>query len=527
VLKRAKILKRYLGSLFTDCSQSGDNHPILPMTAIEEHRLRSAVRLIVPVLCGLFAIGVAMTIGVLPIYSDTANALSRVKKVYVEPLGPGKLGAELRERLIARLRKDGSFAVVETPGQADAVISGAGQVWVTGYDSSSPRSPATSRHAVYAGFLSARVTSKDSEVLWSYLVTPRKFAWSGIVHELADSLAAKLIEARLEKNDAVVTTVASGAAELTIHGAGATFPAPLYQKWFESFQQRNPNEHIVYDGIGSEAGIRMLAEGKVDFAASDMPLSDERMAQSGTKFQHFPSVLGAVVPIYNLAGVSRPLNFTPEVLADIYLGKIKRWSDARIRATNRGVSLPDSEIVVVHRSDGSGTTFVWSDFLAKVSPDWKATVGSGSELKWPVGEGAERSEGVALSVHQTPNAIGYVEMVFALQHQLSFGAVRNASGEFVRANLSSVTAAAAAAAGSMTSDFRISITNSPGAGAYPIASFTWLLFPPEMDARRKSALVELTQWILTSGQKECSELGYAPLPSDVVDRELRALSGMK
>jgi phosphate transport system substrate-binding protein len=456
--------------------------------------------------------------------SQTAVSLSQIKKIYVAPLGQGKLGDEFRERIINRLRKDGSVAVVDSRQQADAVLSGDGQIWVTGHVSNNPRTPSNAVHAVYSGFLSARVTDKKNEVMWSYLVTPRKFAWGGIVHDLADNLTAKLLDARLEKSDTEAAVPSPNSAEVFIRGAGATFPAPLYQKWFQSIQEQQPNERIGYDGIGSEEGIRQLVDGKVDFAASDMPLSDERMSQLGAKFQHFASVLGAVVPIYNIAGIARPLNFTPEVLAEIYLGKITRWSDPKIRAANHGVSLPDADIVVVHRSDGSGTTFVWSDFLSKVSSVWNAGVGRSSELKWPVGIGEERNEGVARTVQQTPNSIGYVEMVFALQHQLSFGAVRNASGEFVRADLASVTAAAASAAANMTSDFRISITNAPGAGAYPIASFTWLLLPANADPKRKAALHEMLQWILTSGQKECSELGYAPLPREIADRELNALA---
>ncbi len=427
---------------------------------------------------------------------------------------------------MARLRKDGRLDLVDTPAQADAVMSGTAEIWITGYVSRNPRAPSTTE-PVYSGFLSARVTSKDNEVVWSYLVTPRKFAWGGIVHDLADNLAAKLLEARTERRDTVAGGHSPDVAAPTLHGAGATFPAPLYQMWFQSFQEQQPNSRISYDGVGSEAGIHLLAEGKVDFAASDMPISDERMAQLGANFRHFASVLGAVVPIYNLPGIVRPLNFTPETLAEIYLGKIKRWSDSKIRASNRGVSLPDTDIVVVHRSDGSGTTFVWSDFLSKVSPEWRNTIGRGSELKWPVGNGAEHNEGVALMVRDTPNSVGYVEMVFALQHQLSFGAVRNASGQFVRADLSSVTAAAANAASSMGSDSRVSITNAPGPGAYPIASFTWLLFPRDADAAHKAAMVALLQWILTDGQKECSELGYAPLPREVVKREVEVLSAGK
>jgi phosphate ABC transporter phosphate-binding protein len=450
------------------------------------------------------------------------HGLSQVKTIYVEPIGHGKVGDEFRERIIARLRKDGRFDVVQTSGKADAVMSGSAEVWVTGYVSNNPHAPATAKQAVYSGFLSARITSKGNEVLWSYLVTPRKFAWGGIVRDLADGLTAKLLEARSEKNDAVAAVPSTSTSTVTLRGAGATFPAPLYQKWFQTIEEGPSNEHISYEGVGSEEGIRLLAAGKIDFAASDIPVSDERMAQSGSKVRHFASVLGGVVPIYNLAGILRPLNFTPEVLAGIYLGKIKRWNDPQIRSVNRGANLPDSEIVVVHRSDGSGTTFVWSDFLSKVSPEWKSTVGRGSELKWPVGEGAERNEGVAIKVHETPNAIGYVEMVFALQHQLSYGAVRNAAGQFVRADLASVTAAANSAEAQAT-DFRVSITNASGAGAYPIASFTWLLLPERADGARRSALDEMLEWVLTSGQKECSELGYAPLPRDLANRELEAL----
>jgi len=456
-----------------------------------------------------------------PAPQSSASTLSQVKSIYIEPLGHGKLGDEFRDRVAARLRKDGHFEVVETAGEADAILSGTGEIWATGRISPSPHSPSSMQRAVYTGFLSARVASRDKEVLWSYLVTPKRFEWGGIVHDLADNLAARLLEARQETNEVASVNSSSASNVVTLHGAGATFPAPLYQKWFQSFQEQRPNAHITYDGVGSESGIRELADGKVDFAASDMPLSDQSMAQAGQNFEHVASVLGGVVPIYNLPRVARPLNFTPEVLAEIYLGKIKRWNDPKIRAANQGVALPDSEIVVIHRSDGSGTTFVWSDFLSKVSSEWKNSVGSGSELRWPVGRGAEHNEGVALMVRETPNAIGYVEMVFALQHQLSFGAVRNASGQFVRADLASLTAAAAAGAGNMSSDSRISITNVLGAGAYPIASFTWLLLPrTSPDPSHRAAMEELVQWILTSGQKECSELGYAPLPREVVTREL-------
>jgi phosphate ABC transporter phosphate-binding protein len=436
------------------------------------------------------------------------------------------LGNEFRERVIDRLRKDGHLMVVEAGEQADAVMSGTAEVWVTGYVSVSPRTASTTKQTVFSGFLSARVMGRNNEVLWSYLVTPRKVEWGGIVHDLADNLTAKLLEAREATIEAASTTPRQSATAVTLHGAGATFPAPLYQKWFQSFHPQQPN-HLSYEGVGSEEGIRQLEEGKIDFAASDVPIPQERMSQLATNFEQFATVLGAVVPIYNLAGVAHALNFTPEVLTQIYLGEITRWNDPKIRASNRGLSLPARDIVVVHRSDGSGTTFVWSDFLSKVSPEWKSKVGRGSVLQWPVGTGVERSEGVAVAVRNTANSIGYVEMIFALQHQLGFGAVRNAAGVFVRADLASVTAAAASGVAKMSSDFRVSITNAPGAAAYPISSFTWLLLPEKRSGIRKIAMDELLRWILTTGQKECSELGYAPLPREVANRELEALPAQK
>jgi phosphate transport system substrate-binding protein len=249
------------------------------------------------------------------------------------------------------------------------------------------------------------------------------------------------------------------------------------------------------------------------------------MSQTKTTFLHFAAVLGAVVPIYNLQSSDRNLNFTAETLAGIYLGTIKKWNDPRIRRSNRNAALPDSEIVVIRRSDGSGTTFVWTDYLSKVSSEWKGVVGAGTVVKWPVGAGVEGNEALAAMVQRTPNSIGYVELVYALRHQLSFGTVRNAAGQFVQADLSSVTAAAGGAAGAMTSDFRVSITNASGKDAYPISTFTWWLFPRELaSGDKKPEFFELLQWVLTSGQKQCSALGYAPLPREIASRELQLLS---
>jgi phosphate ABC transporter phosphate-binding protein len=460
---------------------------------------------------------------------QSAKTLSEAKKVYVESFGQEDAANKLRERVIKQLGKNGRLGVVAGPKEADAIIKGNASLWVAGYYSTSTRAPANARQPVIHGFLSVEVVGKDNETLWSYLVTPSKVRTGSITEDLADQVVKKLGEALANgREKAAASAATEGASEMNLNGAGATFLAPLYQKWFESFQQRYPKAHISYSAVGSEAGLRLLEEGKADFAASDVPLSNEKMAKSKIAPLHFATVLGAVVPIYNLKGLDRTLNFTPEVLADIYLGKIKNWNDPKIRESNGNRALPNSEIVVIHRSDGSGTTFVWTEYLSKVSAEWKAAVGSSTVVQWLVGTGAEGNEGIAAIVQQTPNSIGYVELVYALRHQLSFGAVRNAAGEFVQADLASVTVAAKGAAGAMTSDFRVSITNAPEKGAYPIATSTWWVLPGELGGtEKKPAFLELLQWILTSGQKQCEALGYAPVPREIASRELQALRKLK
>lgn len=323
---------------------------------------------------------------------------------------------------------------------------------------------------------------------------------------------------------ALAGTVSS--AQTALHGAGATFPAPVYGKWFDGYQKRNPGTQIVYEAVGSEKGIRLLGEGKVDFAGSDKPLTDEKVSQLGRRVAHIATVIGGVVPIYNVSGLQKDLNLTGEILAGIYLRKITKWNDPAIRAVNRDAALPDAEIVVVHRSDGSGSTFVWTDYLSKVSPEWKATAGADLTVNWPVGVGAQGNEGVADTVQKTNNTIGYVELIYAIQRRLSFGAVRNAAGQFIQASLASVTAAAEELQFDKITDFRISLTNAPGKQAYPIASFSWLLVPQDVrDVEKRGALLGVLRWVLTSGQKQCSMLGYAPLPAAVAESELRALDG--
>ncbi|HEY6147881.1 MAG TPA: phosphate ABC transporter substrate-binding protein PstS [Thermoanaerobaculia bacterium] len=324
------------------------------------------------------------------------------------------------------------------------------------------------------------------------------------------------------------TVLPASAQKTQINGAGATFPFPIYSKWFSEYNKLHPEVEINYQSIGSGGGIRQLTNQTVFFGATDGPMTPDQMQQAGGKVLHLPTVLGAVVPVYNIPGVDAKLKFSGKVLADIILGRVNKWNDAAIAAMNPGVKLPGADITVVHRSDGSGTTYIFVDYLSKVSPDFKKTVGVATSVNWPVGVGGKGNEGVAGLVKQTPGAIGYVELIYALQNKIDYGSVQNMAGEFVVASVPSVTAAAAAAAKQMPADFRVSITNAPGAGVYPISSFTWLLFyESPKDKARAKVMKDFTRWALTDGQKFASDLGYAPLPEDVVKLELQALDRIK
>ena len=312
------------------------------------------------------------------------------------------------------------------------------------------------------------------------------------------------------------------AQNIAINGAGATFPAPIYAKWFAEYNKANPTVRINYQPLGSGAGIRQVTERTVFFGASDGPMTNEQLLAAPGKILHLPTVLGAVVPVYNLPGVSQELKFDGPVLANIFLGKITKWNDAAITALNPGANLPGTDIVVAHRSDGSGTTYIWVDYLAKVSPEFKKVVGVGTSLKWPAGVAAAKNDGVAAIVSQTPGALGYVELIFALQTKTAYGQVQNMNGKFVKASIDSVSAAAAAAAKQMPADYRVSITNAPGDGVYPISSFTWMLFYQDpKDKTQAKAMVAFMKWALTDGQKFAGDMGYAPLPPTVVEMEMK------
>jgi phosphate ABC transporter phosphate-binding protein len=447
-----------------------------------------------------------------------AENLRSIHTLAVASLGDEAQARAVRHRIVERLEKSGRIKLVEDPLAADAELRGTSTVWATGSVVIDPRSN-SSRQTNYLGYVSIELVGKGNQPLWSYLVTPSRFRSGGITTDLADHAAARLLNAIESGESGTMAPPKGSIPHVALHAAGATLPAPLYLQWFES-----SGISVSYDAIGSEAGIEQLKDGKVDFAASDMPLTNPEPM----RVIQIPTVVGGVVPIYNLPGLGRELDLTPEVLAGIYSGKIQKWNDPAVRKSNPGAPLPNAEIAVIHRSDGSGTTFVWTSFLSAVSPEWKTSFGAGVHVDWPVGTGAKGNEGVAEMVKKTPNAIGYVELIYAIQHHLEYASVRNPAGRFIRADLASITAAASEAAASPDREFRFSILNALNKAAYPISTFTWILIPQEgLDPEKKRTITGLLKWMLTSGQKQCASLGYPPLPREVAARALAAVDQLK
>ncbi len=441
----------------------------------------------------------------------------QAKRLYVEPFtvkaGSEKLREDLVAELRAQLRKRTSISLVSDPAMADVSLSGGGEIWIKGYSSLNPRSGRQPSNGtpVYAGFLSVELKNPLGETIWSDLVTPGA-ASEDISKDLSQRIAKHVADA-LEHGDGGQPRVpAQSATSLT--GAGATFPQPIYSKWFANYSRENPTVKIAYDPIGSEAGIRRLLDGGTDFGASDNPeIVHELAPNQEAKYLFFPSVIGAVVPIVNLPGFAGDIAFTPEALAGIYLGKIKKWNDPILRQANRGLRLPDLDIVVVHRSDGSGTSYAFAQYL-------------GLTPNWPIGRAANGNDGVAKLVKELGGSIGYVEFIYALQNHLSFGKVQNKRGEFVAAGLESIAAAVESVA--PDSDFKVSLVDAPGPGAYPIASFTWFVVPAHMaDDSKRIALAEFLKWMLGPGQRQAAALGYLPLPEAIVRREQVAIAGMR
>lgn len=452
----------------------------------------------------------------------------QVRRLYVEPFTT-KAGAEkLRDDVLGELRKLGSVSIVSSPSGADLILGGGGEIWIKGYTSLNPRSGRLPSNGtpVYAGYLSVELRNKDGITLSSYLATPSAGS-TDVSKDLSKRIAKHLAEA-LEVAEAPFSAPAVPQAATILKAAGATFPDPVYEKWFANYRRANPNLQLTYDTIGSEAGVRKLLAGAVDFGASDNPEAIRQLAPGEeAKYLFLPTVVGAVVPIVNLPGFAGEIAFTPEALAGIYLGKIRKWNDPVLARSNRGARLPDLDITVVHRSDGSGTTYAWTDYLSQTNMDWKDKVGSGFSPMWPKGRPANGNDGVAKLVKELGGSIGYVEYIYALQNHLTFGKVRNQNGEFVEASLESM-AIAVSQSMQLNDDLKASIVNAPGAGAYPIASFTWFVVPTHItDEGERNAIVGFLKWMLGPGQTQAAAMGYLALPKDVVSKTQAAIARIR
>jgi phosphate transport system substrate-binding protein len=463
---------------------------------------------------------IAFLVIALSLACQTVQA-GEVRRLFVEPFTTKAGSEKLRDDVIAELHKLKSISLVSSEAAADTILGGGGEIWVKGYRSLNPRSGRLPSNGtpVYAGYLSVELRDMKGETLWSYLVTPGSESLD-VSKDLSKRIAKLVVEA-LEQHQSSSRTDQLPQPTTVLKGAGATFPYPVYTKWFTNYRLQNPNLKITYDAVGSEAGIRRLLAGDVDFGASDNPEVIRALAPHDEgKYLLFPSVIGAVVPIVNLPGFPGEIAFTPEALAGIYLGKIKKWNDPLLARANRGLRLPDLDIVVVHRSDGSGTSYAWTDYLSTVSPEWKAEVGSGLSPAWPTGRAANGNDGVAKLVKEIGGSIGCVEFIYALQNRLSYGKVRNRSGEFVAASLESMAVAASQSI-EISEDLKVSIVNSPGVGAYPVASFTWLVVAAHIpDDAKRNAITGFLRWMLGPGQTQAAALGYLSQPKDLVVREL-------
>lgn len=454
---------------------------------------------------------------------------SGLKRIYVEAFATKTDADKLREDVIAELRKLNSVSVTTDESSADLILGGGGETWIRGYHSFSPRSHMklpTNGTPIYGGYLSVELRDRGGVTVWSDLVTPGEFS-DDVSKDLAKKIARHVADAlvALQHTPPLVDPPPQPAARLI--SAGATFPYPVYSKWFTNYRKENPAVEITYEAIGSEAGVRKLLAGGIDFAASDSPEAIHEIASGDeSKYVFFPSVIGAVVPIVDLPGITNEIAFTPEALAGIYLGKITKWNDPILQAANRGVTLPDLKITVIHRADGSGTTYAWTSFLSKTSPAWKAEVGFGLAPKWPAGRAATGNDGVAKLVKEMGGSIGYVEYIYALENHLGYGKVRNQNGEFVEAGLESIVSAVSHSAG-VPDDFRLSLVNAPGRGAYPITSLTWLVVPTHIaDDGKRTAVTAFLKWMLGPGQRQAAALGYLALPKEIVAKEEDAIAGI-
>jgi phosphate ABC transporter phosphate-binding protein len=471
-----------------------------------------------------FAFCCAVFIPTLAAQTAPANP---IRRIYVEPFATRESSGKFRDDVIAELRKRSSVTLAEDEASADAILGGGGEIWIEGYRSHNPQlgNPAPNGTPIYNGFLSIELKDKNGQTLWSYMATPPA-ASKDLSKDLSTLIANKLVEG-LQQGEALSYTAPLSQPTTVLKGAGATFPQPVYEKWFTNYRRENPALQITYEPLGSATGIRMLLADSVDFGASDSPAVIHELApRDEEKYLFLPSVVGAVVPVVNLPGLSTDIAFTPEALAGIYLGKIKKWNDPILARANRGLRLPDLDIVVVHRADGSGTTYAWTDFLSKRVPEWKARVGTSLTPKWPVGREADGNDGISKLVREQSGSIGYVEFIYALQNHLSYGRVQNQEGEFVSASLGSI-AAATSHSTHTGHDFKVSIVDAPGAGVYPISSFTWIVIPAHIqDNRKRKALTGFLVWMLGPAQRQAAALGYLPIPKDLAKEEAAVIARM-
>lgn len=482
------------------------------------------------------------------IYSSVCNAIERcapcffifgiavaaaqpsadsTRKIFVEPFAAGDSATSLHDSASSALTKAG-ITVVHDLSQADFSLGAGGDIYVREYRSLNPRSGRRPENGtpVYAGYLSVELKDRAGVTVWSYLAIPPSDSATA-ARDLARGIARKVADA-LPKLRPLPTAIPNAPITASLRGSGATFPFPVYSKWIANYRREVPSVNISYNPVGSEAGIRALLRGDIDFGASDAPaIVHELAASAENDFRMIPSVIGAVVPVVNLPGVHGVVSFTPQVLAGIFLGTIKKWNDPLLLAANPHLGLPDREIEVIHRSDGSGTSYVWTEYLASVSPKWKSAVGASFAPEWPVGRAANGNDGVAQAVKEFGGSIGYVEYAYAFQNHLSYGRIRNRAGQFVQASIESIGAAVSHAE-SAPGSARTSILNVAGAGAYPVSSFTWLVIPTHIaDAAKRDAVASFLRWILGPGQRQAAALGYVALPADLAQRELEELDKIR
>jgi phosphate transport system substrate-binding protein len=462
---------------------------------------------------------------VAPALAWQTAAANPIRRIYVEPFATQAGSEKFREDVIAELRGLKSVSLVVDESSADAILGGGGEVWVKGYRSHNPQlgKAPPSGTAIYTGFLAVELRDKDGQTLWSYLATPPA-ASQDVSKDLSTLIVKKLVEG-LERAEPASQTAPLRQPTTILKGAGATFPFAIYAKWFANYRRENPALQINYEPIGSEEGVRKLLANSVDFGASDSPQVIHDLApEEEQKYLFLPSVVGAVVPVVNLPGTPSDIAFTPEALAGIYLGKIRKWNDPILTRANRGLHLPDLDIAVVHRADGSGTSYVWTDYLSRTNPEWKAHVGTSLTPRWPVGHEAIGNDGVSRLVKEQTGAIGYVEFIYALQNHLSYGRVRNRNGKFVSASLESIDAAVSHSMKS-SQGFKVSIVDAPGEGVYPLSSFTWIVVPMRIaDDSERNALTGFLRWMAGPGQRQSAALGYLPLPEDVAIKEEAAIA---